>query len=66
MPKIDFHNDWTYLRSRLKEKYTHLTEDDLTWEAGKEEDLYERLQNRLSLTREQLVNTFSNLMKNKS
>ena len=40
--------NWQAAREHLKKEYPHLTEEDLMYEAGKEEELLERLQNKVN------------------
>lgn len=49
--------DWDRLKIKLKRKYNHLTDDDLIFEPGKEEQLISHLQNRLHRKREYIVFT---------
>jgi uncharacterized protein YjbJ (UPF0337 family) len=43
---------WDHLKGSLKEKYAKLTNDDLKYVEGKEEELYGRIQKRLGVTKE--------------
>lgn len=43
---------WDHLKGELKQKYAKLTDDDLKYVEGKEEELYGRIQKRLGMTRE--------------
>ena len=61
MGVIDFKNDWLRMRRELKNRYPDLTDDDLRYEEGGEEDLYQRLQTRLSKSRDQIDTIFKNL-----
>lgn len=36
-------SDWKVLKEKIKRKYNHLTDDDLGYELGKEQELIERL-----------------------
>lgn len=49
--------DWERLKLKLKRKYNHLTDDDLIFEAGKEEQLISHLEQRLHRKREYVVFT---------
>lgn len=44
--------DWERLKLKLKRKYNHLTDDDLVFEPGKEEQLISHLEQRLRRKRE--------------
>lgn len=58
MAEISISNtDWTRLKLKVKRKYNHLTDDDLAYEAGQEEELITRLMDRLKRNREYVVFT---------
>jgi hypothetical protein len=40
--------NWQSAKEHLKKEYPHLTEDDLMYEAGKEEEWLERLQQKVN------------------
>jgi uncharacterized protein YjbJ (UPF0337 family) len=46
--------DWNQVKGKLKQKYGQLTDDDLVYEKGKEDELYGRLQKKLGKTREEI------------
>ena len=43
---------WNEIKGKLKQKYAQLTDDDLTFAEGKEDELLGRLQKRLGRTKE--------------
>ena len=47
--------DWNNQSKQLKTKYSQLTDEDLKFEAGKENDLLQRVEKRLSKTRDEVV-----------
>ncbi len=47
---------WNELKGKLKQEYGELTEDDLAFAEGKEEELIGRLQTRLGLKRDEVIN----------
>jgi uncharacterized protein YjbJ (UPF0337 family) len=47
--------DWTKQATSLKEKFSHLTDVDLRFEAGKDEQLLIRLQQRLKKNRDEVI-----------
>lgn len=49
--------DWEKLSIKLTRKYRHLTEEDLAFEAGQEDQLINRLAQRLKRKREYVVFT---------
>lgn len=49
--------NWARLKIKLQRKYNHLSEDDLAFEVGGEENLINHLQGRLKRNREYVVFT---------
>jgi len=47
--------DWDVQARRLKDKYSKLTDEDVKFETGKEEDLLKRLEQRLNKKRDELI-----------
>ena len=54
MNKLSIKGNWNEVKGRLKQKYANLTDDDLMFAEGKEEELYGRLQKRLGKTKDEL------------
>jgi len=52
--KIQLHN-WWELKKRLQKRYSHLSEEDLTYEYGKEQELIVRLQKKTGTSHEDMV-----------
>lgn len=51
--------DWSRLKIKLKRKYNHLTDEDLNYQAGQEEELIQRLMKRINRNREYVVFTLT-------
>ncbi len=49
-----FKGNWNELKGRLKQRYSSLTDDDLLFEEGKEDELLGRLQKKLGKTNEEI------------
>ena len=47
MTALNLKGHWNEIKGKLKQKYGQLTDDDLTFAAGKEDELLGRLQKRL-------------------
>jgi uncharacterized protein YjbJ (UPF0337 family) len=47
--------DWNKQSEQLKEKYPELTDTDLKFEKGEENDLFKRVEKRLNKNREEVV-----------
>ena len=54
MNKFIFKGTWNEVKGKLKQKYAELTDDDLTYAEGKEDELLGRLQKRTGRTQEEL------------
>jgi len=46
--------NWNVIKGSLKQKYAELTDDDLAYEEGKEDELLGRLQKKVGETKENL------------
>ncbi|HRN38555.1 MAG TPA: CsbD family protein [Flavobacteriales bacterium] len=46
--------NWNELKGQLKQQFTQLTDQDLNYVEGKEEELYGRLQQKLGKTKDQV------------
>ncbi len=51
--------NWNEIKGKLKQKYAELTDDDLVYAEGKEDELYGKLQKRLGISREEAENAIS-------
>ena len=54
MNKLQIKGTWNEVKGKLKQKYGELTDDDLLFTEGKEEELYGRLQSKLGKTKEEI------------
>lgn len=52
--KMELKGNWNEVKGKLKQKYGQLTDDDLAFSEGKEDELFGRLQQKLGRTKEQL------------
>jgi uncharacterized protein YjbJ (UPF0337 family) len=60
MNKLQFKGEWHELKGKLRQKFADLTDDDLNYAEGQEEELLGHLQKKLGKTQQQiseLVNT---------
>lgn len=48
--------NWDTMSKQLKEKFAQLTDDDLKFEAGKENELLNRVETRLNKKRVEVIN----------
>lgn len=52
---------WNQLKGRLKQKYADLTDQDLLYEEGKEDELFGRLQKKLGKSENEIRDILRNL-----
>lgn len=50
MNKLEFRGNWNELKGKLKQQYAELTDDDLKYEEGREDELIGKLQKKLGKT----------------
>jgi uncharacterized protein YjbJ (UPF0337 family) len=53
--------NWNEIAGKLKQQYANLTDDDLLFKRGKEEELLGRLQQKLGKTKEELRKLISKI-----
>ena len=54
MTNLKMKGSWNEVKGKLKQKYADLTDDDLMYAEGKEEELFGRLQKRLGKSKEEI------------
>ncbi len=62
MDNLKLKGSWNVLKGKLKQSYADLTEDDLKYEEGKEDELMGRLQKKTGQTKDQLKKWFNSQM----
>jgi len=55
MDKLELKGKWNELKGKIKEAHGDLTDNDLRYEEGKEDELYGRLQQKLGKSRDEVV-----------
>jgi len=53
--------NWNVLKGKIQQEYAILTEDDLAYEDGKEDELLGRLQQKLGKTKDQVKDWIDSL-----
>ena len=61
MDKLNIKGNWNELAGKLKQKFAELTDDDLLFKEGKDEELLGRLQQKLGKTKEQIRDLIAEL-----
>ena len=54
MNKLQFKGSWNEIKGKLKQTYGNLTDDDLAFAEGKDDELIGRLQKRLGKSKEEI------------
>jgi len=61
MNDLTIEGNWNKVKGKLKQKYSDLTDDDLTFQEGKEDELYGRLQSKLGKTKDEVKELVASL-----
>lgn len=61
MDKLKFKGAWNEVKGKIKKKYANLTDDDLKYEEGKDDELLGRLQTKIGKGRDELVKWIKSL-----
>ena len=61
MTKLQFKGSWNETEGKLKQKYGQLTDDDLAFAEGKDDELLGRLQKKLGKSKEEIRKVIENL-----
>ena len=55
MDKMEIKGKWNEWKGKLKQRHAELTDDDLRYEEGKEDELWGRLQKKTGETKDDLI-----------
>ncbi len=61
MNQLTIKGNWKETAGKLKQQFANLTDDDLLYTEGKEEELYGRLQKKLGKTRAEVEKILNDL-----
>lgn len=61
MDRLELKGNWNIIKGRLKQKYANLTDDDLRYEDGKDDELIGRIQKKTGQSREEVINYIKSL-----
>jgi uncharacterized protein YjbJ (UPF0337 family) len=59
--KLEMKGTWNEVKGKLKQKYGQLTDDDLIFTEGKEDELLGRIQTRLGKKKEEIRQSIAEL-----
>ncbi len=55
MNRLIIHGDWNIIKGKLKQKYAQLTDQDLAYQQGREDELLGQLQKRTGVAADELA-----------
>ena len=61
MDKLQIKGNWNQMKGKLKEEYGELTDNDLRYTEGKEDQLIGRLQEKLGKSRDEVIKKLRSL-----
>jgi len=61
MNTTELKGNWNELKGKLKKSFAELTDNDLLYEEGREDELYGRLQQKLGKSKEEVKKLFEDL-----
>ncbi|HEV8514757.1 MAG TPA: CsbD family protein [Cyclobacteriaceae bacterium] len=57
MNSTELKGNWNVIKGKLKQQYAELTDDDLTFVEGKEDELFGRLQKKLGKSKQAILDS---------
>lgn len=63
MANLNIKGNWNEVKGKLKQKYADLTDDDLKYVDGKEDELLGKLQQKTGKTKNELSNEINRMSK---
>ncbi len=61
MANLKLKGHWNEIKGKVKQQYADLTDDDLLYEEGKEDELLGKIQKKTGRTRDEVVNWLNDL-----
>jgi uncharacterized protein YjbJ (UPF0337 family) len=61
MDRLEIKGNWNETKGKIKQAYGDLTDDDLTYEEGKDDEMLGRLQKKTGKARDELVSWINSL-----
>jgi len=59
--RLKLKGDWNQTKGKIKQAYADLTDDDLKYEEGKDDELVGRLQKKIGKTKDEVVKWIQDL-----
>ncbi|MFL9844290.1 CsbD family protein [Flavobacterium rhizosphaerae] len=54
----EIRGNWDEMKGKLKQKYGELTDDDLTYEEGKEDEMWGRVEKKVGKAKKEIMSLF--------
>jgi uncharacterized protein YjbJ (UPF0337 family) len=61
MDKLELKGKWNEIKGKVKQAYADLTDDDLTYQEGQEDEMLGKIQNKTGKTRDEVINWLRSL-----
>ncbi|MEO8254393.1 MAG: CsbD family protein [Flavobacterium sp.] len=61
MNSTEIKGNWNEIKGKLKQKYADLTDDDLLYEEGKEDELFGRIQQKVGKSKDEVTKWINEL-----
>lgn len=61
MDRLELRGKWNELKGKAKQAHGDLTDDDMRWEEGKDEEFFGRMQSKLGKTKDEVVDWIRSL-----
>jgi uncharacterized protein YjbJ (UPF0337 family) len=59
--ELKLRGSWNEIKGKIKQQYADLTEDDLRYEEGQDDELVGRIQKKIGKTKEQVIDWIQSL-----
>ncbi len=53
--ELKLKGNWNEIKGKIKQKYANLTDDDLKYEEGKDDELVGRIQKKIGKTKDEVI-----------
>ena len=61
MDNLELRGKWNELKGKVKQEHGDLTDDDMRWEEGKDDEFLGRMQQKIGKTRDEFVSWLRSL-----
>ena len=61
MDKLEIKGNWNEVKGKAKQQYADLTDDDLKYQEGQEDEMLGKVQKKLGKTRDEVVDWLKSL-----